>query len=61
MRELTVTEQESVNGGGWNWWDVTGGVCTIGGAISTPFCAPLAIGLDALGGVCDIMGADNNN
>ena len=25
MRELTVTEQESVNGGGWNWWDVAGG------------------------------------
>lgn len=24
MRELTVTEQESVNGGGWNWWDVAG-------------------------------------
>lgn len=60
MRELTVTEQESVDGGRWNWWDVAGRF-TIGGAISTPFCAPLAMGADALGGVCDIVGADNNN
>ena len=44
MRELTVIEQESVNGGGWNWWDVAAGACAIGGAISTPFFAPLAIG-----------------
>lgn len=21
MRELTVTEQEAVNGGGWSWWN----------------------------------------
>lgn len=60
MRELTITEQESVNGGGWNWWDVAAGACAIGGAIATPCFPPLAIGLDALGGVFDIIGADNN-
>lgn len=60
MRELTINEQATVNGGGWNWWDVAAGICAIGGALSTPFCPPLAMGLDALGGAFDIAGADNN-
>lgn len=21
MRELTISEQEAINGGGWNWWE----------------------------------------
>lgn len=58
MRELTVNEQEAIDGGGWNWWDVLAGACDVcaGATIADPFASA---GFDILGGICSIMGSQN--
>ena len=58
MRELAVNEQEAIDGGGWNQWDVLAGTCDVcaGLTIADPFASA---GFDILGGTCSTIGSQN--
>ena len=56
MRELALSEQKTVNGGGQDGWDAFAGACDAwtGLAIADPSASA---GFDILGGICSAIGS----
>lgn len=57
MRELTVSQQESI-AGGWNQqsWFELGSTLGTAGEVCSDLCPPLALGFDVAGLASDIFG-----
>lgn len=57
MKELTVSQQEAIDGG-WSWYTLAGGLDAAGDATErlAPYCGDAAPFVEAAGAGCDVAG-----